>query len=201
MHERDSVAAAPEFKSTVDSFQNEEGFAARDETRISLSVPFKLYIFAAAFRLTFSRERETVHTYSGKHKQQRWITEKDRFEKRQKKPFISLAYSFLSAAFLAHNALGAALQMVTGELVQSLCRNRSWGGGGGSAPTNPSSSCSQCTPRRGAEAEPPPPPAHLAGFTLRPKCDTSSLRWERMSSVQRNTLGANKYVSALRHNR
>lgn len=91
--------------------------------------------------------------------------------------------------------------MVTRELVQSLCRNRSWGGGRGSAPTNPSSSCSQCTPRRGAEAAPPPPPAPLAGFTLRPKCDTSSLRWEGMSSVQWNTLGANKYVSALRHNR
>lgn len=40
--------------------------------------------------------------------------------------------------------------------------------------------------------------APLPGFTLRPKRDMSSLRGERMSSVQQNILGA---ISALKHTR
>ncbi len=53
---------------------------------------------------------------------------------------------------------------------------------------------------QGGEAERLTPLLPWSVLTLRPKCDTSSLRWECMSSVQRKTPGANEDVSALKHN-
>lgn len=57
-----------------------------------------------------------------------------------------------------------------------------------------------CLIPQGGEAESLTPSLVWPAITLGPKCDTSSLRWECMSSVQRNTQGANKDVSALKHN-
>ena len=68
--------------------------------------------------------------------------------------------------------------------------------------TNPVSSCSQCTCAsipQGGEAESLSPLLLRLAAALRPKCDTSSLRWECMSSVQQNTLAADKDVSAFKH--
>ncbi|XP_037539007.1 elongation factor 1-alpha 1-like [Nematolebias whitei] len=51
----------------------------------------------------------------------------------------------------------------------------------------------------GEEAQSLTPLLLRTAAALRPKCDTSSLTWECMSSVQQNTHGANKDVGALKH--
>lgn len=96
--------------------------------------------------------------------------------------------------------------MVTEELMQRLCTTaigkgeECWWGGGCNKPSQFMLTMHMCFIPQGGKAERLIRLLPWPAITLRPKCDTSSLRWECMSSVQWNTPGANEDVSALKHN-
>lgn len=151
----------------------------------------------------------------------KWCTEKVSFGDSQNNKRIYFGRLLLSFSclfrFELHIALEAILQMVTEELMQRLCttaqrregetkrrrRRRRRGMDGGGRRDKLSQfmpTLHMCSVPGGGEAQRPTPSLPWPALTLGPKCDTSSLRWESMSSVQWNTPGANKDVSALKQN-
>ena len=109
--------------------------------------------------------------------------------------------------FWFHYTLETVLHIVTEELMQGLCTT-AWGRSRGGVYVCVSGGCDSqfmltmhmCFIPRGGKAERLTPLLPWPALTLRPKCDTSSVRWECMSSVQGNTPGANKDESVLKHN-